>query len=237
MGGRLGLVLVLLVGLLALATLTFPLWYQTPDVTAVEVEFPELPEAVRPAFGELSRGVQQAYLDMRDDNVLMATSFVTARLAPPEPLPPEEQEAPPGLETMTVVAEGEFDRPARIAEEDLREGEEFDDRDLPPYVGLFNAEGRAIIYQDVSGARVLRIEDLQMVNGPDLRVMLSSLRAPLTGEELLEDRARIDLGPLQNPAGSQTYLDLIPREINLGDYNSIVIHNPTYGVVFAVARI
>ena len=86
--------------------------------------------------------------------------------------------------------------------------------------------GDATIYELADGSRVLRFENFDVTNGPDLHVLL----ATGTGGELGE---YVDLGSLKGNVGSQNY-DL-PADIDPADYASIVIYCEPFHVVFATA--
>jgi hypothetical protein len=218
------LLLIFLGGLLVLATFTFPMWRPSPvgELTA-QADFPELTEEQQALFQELPPATQHAYLLIRQQNVAMATALLSARLEPPLPLPPEEQEMP-SVDGATVAAQGEFG-PVTPADDD--------DRPPPALSGLHTAAGEVIIYQFPDNRKILRIEDLQVTNGPNLQLVLSTSEAPLFGEDLGRDR--INLGPLLSPAGDQNYVDVVPTEININSYRSLVIYNSTYDILFAVA--
>jgi hypothetical protein len=218
------LLLIFLGGLLVLATFTYPMWRPSPagDLTAQE-DFPELTEEQQALFVELPLATQRAYLLIRQQNAAMATELLTARLEPSIALPPEEQEMPP-VDGATVAARGEFG-PVTPASDD--------DRDPPAFSGLHTAAGEVIIYQFPDNRKILRIEDLQVTNGPNLQLVLSTDPAPMFGEDLGRDR--INLGPLLTTAGNQNYIDVVPTEININTYRSLVIYNSTYDILFAVA--
>lgn len=217
---------VLLIGsLLVLATFTYPLWRPAPPENIVEDEFPELAEELRDAFSQLPPRVQQDYLIMRQRNAPMTTALVTARLRPPEPLPLEAQEMP-DVSAASVIARGDFG-PLRLSQDEISRGE----RELPPFSHLYGSVGEVTLYQFPDRRKLLWIEDLQVVNGPNLKVMLSTNANPFTFEEMGVDY--IDLGELINPSGSQGYS--VPAELNAAAYNSVVIVDDTYNIVFSVA--
>jgi hypothetical protein len=95
-----------------------------------------------------------------------------------------------------------------------------------------DALGDVKIYRYPDERKVLRLENFSILNGPDLRVYLVSLPDPLNTEEL---GVFIDLGDLKSNSGNQNYD--IPRELNMGDYASVVIYDLVSGHIFGVARI
>jgi hypothetical protein len=94
------------------------------------------------------------------------------------------------------------------------------------------AEGTATIY-DVGSSRVLRLENFRSTNGPGLHVLLSKKVPTTTFEGAGEDA--IDLGKLKGNVGNQNYD--IPAEIDLSDYQSVVIYCVPFGVVFSSAAL
>jgi len=217
---------VLLLGsLLVLVTFTYPMWRPAPPENIVEDEFPELAEDLRDDFAQLPLAVQQDYLSMRQRNAQMSAALVEARLRPPEPLPLEEQE-PPDVSAASVIARGEFG-PLQLSQEEI----DLDERELPPYSRLYGSAGEATLFQFPDRRKLLWIEELAVVYGPNLKVVLSTNPNPLTVEELGVDY--IDLGELVNPSGSHAYT--VPTELNAAAYNSVVIIEDTYNIVFSVA--
>lgn len=224
MGIRLRWLVILFGAALVVATFTYPLWRPEPSLqVGDEFDFPELDDAQQAQFATLPLRTQRAYLDMREVNVMMAQDLLDAHLSPAEPLP-EEAQLPPETD---VVAAGEF-APVIL--------DEFSEREVQPFDSIYEASGTVVVYQFPDGRKVLRFEDLQVVNGPDLRVILSANPPPVNREELLLDRLRIDIGPLKSPVGSQNYTT-IPVEIDIDNYQSVVIYDNTYGIIFGAAVI
>ena len=92
--------------------------------------------------------------------------------------------------------------------------------------------GTATIYRLRSGDHVLRFEDFDVTNGPDLRVLLSSHPDPTTGEEL-NSSTYIELGKLKGNIGSQNY-DL-PADVDVASQRSVIIYCKPFHVIFSVA--
>jgi hypothetical protein len=84
-------------------------------------------------------------------------------------------------------------------------------------------------------SKLLRLEDFSVTNGPDLRVVLSASAAPLTREEVELSDLDLELGGLRGTVGSQNY-EIAP-EVNINQYNSVVIYSGTYNVVFSTATL
>lgn len=89
--------------------------------------------------------------------------------------------------------------------------------------------GTATIYQQEEEL-ILRLQDFMVTNGPDLHVLLSTSSNP--ADDLGE---YIDLGELKGNIGDQNYE--IPADIDLSQYQSIVIYCQPFHVVFSTAAL
>jgi hypothetical protein len=78
--------------------------------------------------------------------------------------------------------------------------------------------GTATLYELPDGGLVLRFDEFEVTNGPDLHVFLSSNPAPTGAEDMGEDS--LDLGALKG---------------NIGRYQSVLIYCVPFHVVFATA--
>lgn len=92
--------------------------------------------------------------------------------------------------------------------------------------------GTATLYQLVDGNRILRLEEFQVTNGPDLHVILATNSQPSDAESLGN---HIDLGKLKGNIGDQNYT--IPADVDLNQYGSVVIYCQPFHVVFATASL
>ncbi|MDD2857846.1 MAG: DM13 domain-containing protein [Candidatus Nanopelagicales bacterium] len=97
--------------------------------------------------------------------------------------------------------------------------------------------GTASIITLPDGKRVLRIEDLDTSNGPDLKVWLTD--APVidgpSGWLVFDDGAYVDLGALKGNKGSQNYA--IPDDADLSDLTSVSIWCDRFSVSFGAAEL
>lgn len=91
--------------------------------------------------------------------------------------------------------------------------------------------GDARIFELPDGSQIVRLEDFEVINGPDLHVILSTNPTPTTGDT----GSYIDLGGLKGNIGSQNYD--IPAETDLSQYHSVVIYCLPFHVVFASATL
>lgn len=97
---------------------------------------------------------------------------------------------------------------------------------------VHQGSGTATIYQLEDGSRVLRFEDFEVTNGPDLRVLLAAADSPSTSEELGD---YIELEGLKGNIGDQNYQ--IPDDVDLSQYSSVVIYCKPFHVVFSFASL
>lgn len=94
------------------------------------------------------------------------------------------------------------------------------------------ATGGAIIYQLADGQRILRFENFNAANGPDLRVILSSNPTVHETRDLGE---YVELGKLKGNTGNQNYD--IAADLELSKYPVVVIYCKPFHVVFATATL
>jgi hypothetical protein len=94
--------------------------------------------------------------------------------------------------------------------------------------------GTATIYQLDDGSRVLRLESLDVTNGPDLHVYLSPASGPQTSDEVTAP-GYIDLGGLKGNRGDQNYE--IPADYELPEELSVVIYCVPFHVIFSTATL
>jgi len=85
--------------------------------------------------------------------------------------------------------------------------------------------GTATIYELEDGSRVLRLEDFEVTNGPDLHVFLTPGGGNMDGY--------VDLGSLKGNIGNQNYE--IPAEVDITELDSVIIYCVPFSVLFASA--
>jgi hypothetical protein len=98
------------------------------------------------------------------------------------------------------------------------------------------ASGEALVLELKDGRTFLRLEDLEVDNGPDLFVYLSAAseaEGRANEEVFLEDF--LDLGLLKGNIGSSNYE--IPRGTDLSRYRTVMIWCRRFTVTFAVASL
>ncbi|MEX0788093.1 MAG: DM13 domain-containing protein [Anaerolineales bacterium] len=92
--------------------------------------------------------------------------------------------------------------------------------------------GLATIYLLPDGSRVLRFEDFEVLNGPDLHVWLVPID-PVPNTVGVEIEGYVELGALKGNVGNQNYD--IPPGLDLTSYRSVVIWCLPFRVPFAAA--
>jgi hypothetical protein len=92
--------------------------------------------------------------------------------------------------------------------------------------------GIGIVYRSPDGSHLLRLEDLQVTNGPALHVLLSPHSDPMSREDLTS-AGYVDLGPLKGNIGNQNYP--IPDDVDVAAQGSVIIYCMPFHVIFSVA--
>lgn len=217
---RFRLLLITIGALLVALTFTFPFWYrllqQERPVEQQEV-FPGLSAEMQAVFQSFPPDQQAAYRAIAQQDRAKAVAMIEAALQPGIPAPSDQQEMPE-MAGADAIATGNFTRidPVRWA------------------------QGNVTIYQQADDSKVLRFEEFSVANGPGLRVALA-----LTPPELPENEemngspidyilvSGLDLGPLWGTSGNQNY-DIAP-EIDLTQYDSVVIFSPSLEMIYSIA--
>ena len=113
--------------------------------------------------------------------------------------------------------------PVRLKSGEFRDGDRF-----------HKGSGQALIYNLPDGSRVLRFEDLEVTNGPDLRVILTTVADPESSEDV-HAAGYIELDKLKGNVGNQNYP--IRADADVDSFKSVVIYCKPFRVVFAVANL
>jgi len=97
--------------------------------------------------------------------------------------------------------------------------------------------GRARVIALPGGGRVLRIDDLDTSNGPDLRVWLSDapVVAGRAGWHVFDDGEYVELGRLKGNRGSQNYP--VPASVDLSRLGSLTIWCDRFNVSFGAVQL
>jgi hypothetical protein len=118
------------------------------------------------------------------------------------------EDMPEPMDSMTALFQGEF---YNIAHEGM---------------------GTATVYQLADGSRILRFENFEVLNGPELHVYLSP-GDPIPDTVGVELAGSVDLGMLKGNIGDQNYD--IPADLDLSAFDSVVIWCVPFRVPFSAA--
>lgn len=93
------------------------------------------------------------------------------------------------------------------------------------------------IVQLPDGSRVLRLENLDTSNGPDLKVWITDavVKPGKDGWDVFDDGAYLSLGKLKGNKGSQNYT--LPVKADLNKYSSVTIWCDRFNVSFGAAEL
>jgi hypothetical protein len=97
---------------------------------------------------------------------------------------------------------------------------------------IHKGSGDAGLYRLADGNHVLRLEDLDVTNGPDLHVFLVRHPGPASSSDVTEGNY-VDLGTLKGNIGNQNYA--IAAGTDLAGFTSIVVWCKAFGVLFSAA--
>jgi hypothetical protein len=97
---------------------------------------------------------------------------------------------------------------------------------------VHHGKGTATIFENDSGTKVLRFTNFESTNGPDLKVWLVKAENIKASADV-KASTWVGLGPLKGNIGDQNYV--IPSDVNLSDYKSVVIWCEQFGVLFSAA--
>jgi len=100
-----------------------------------------------------------------------------------------------------------------------------------------DTNGTAKVLELPDGDRVLRLENFETSNGPDLKVWLAA--APVIpgtdGWFVFDDDEHVDLGPLKGNIGNQNYK--IPAKVDIDQLSSVSIWCDRFSVSFGAAEL
>ena len=99
---------------------------------------------------------------------------------------------------------------------------------------IHSGAGQAVLYQLADGSRILRLQDFEVDNGPDLHVYLVPID-PVPSSVGEEIPGSVDLGALKGNIGDQNYE--IPADLDLSQVQSVVIWCQPFRVPFIAAAL
>ena len=194
---------------LAIPAVAFAWWLGSPlflNKTVIE-PFPTAEPA--PAL------VEQAAADR--------TLAETSVIAPDEPAPPPDTADVELEEPTTTTTTTATQPPEAVA---LLTGS-FKDAD-----SRHKGSGDATIFELGDGSRVLRVENLDVTNGPDLHVFLAPVADASQRADVMAE-GYLDLGELKGNRGDQNYP--IVGELDLERQWTVVIYCVPFHVIFSTA--
>lgn len=147
--------------------------------------------------------------------------------ATPTPLPESTPQASPAVAAAPVPAPSSSKKPKKAAV--IAKGTFISHE--------HGTEGTAKVIRLADGTWILRIENLDTSNGPDLKVWLSDADVieGTDGWFVFDDGAYIDLGALKGNKGNQNYE--IPASVDLDDLTSVSVWCARFSVSFGAAEL
>ena len=127
------------------------------------------------------------------------------------------------LEAMPVSMVAEKTAAVKVKSGSFRDADSF-----------HKGRGQATIYRSPDGSHLLRLENLDVTNGPDLHVVLTPHGSPDSRSDV-KVAGYVDLGKLKGNKGDQNYD--IPGQIDISAQGSVVIYCKPFAVVFSVATL
>ena len=127
------------------------------------------------------------------------------------------------MQTMMAATAAQMGEVTRVAAGNFKDADAF-----------HRGSGQALIFSAPGGGHLLRLEDLDVTNGPALHVILSPHEDPTRGDEV-KLPGYADLGPLKGNRGNQNYV--IPDGVDVSAIQSVVIYCKPFSVVFSVATL
>ena len=139
-----------------------------------------------------------------------------------------QEQAEMAMSTMAMVNMEEMEKmPPEMAEAVALSSGEFRDGD-----SFHKGSGTATLYRLENGDAVLRFEDLDVTNGPDLRVLLTPHPDP-PGKAELDEAGYLHVAKLKGNRGDQNYP--LPADVDPESFGAVVIYCMPFHVVFSVA--
>lgn len=171
-----------------------------------------------------------------------ATPPATTAVAPPEaptPTTGEPASVPSPTTAATGAAPSSAPTPSSTGPEPAPPGTEAVSGPLALLSGVFkdadsrhHGSGDATIYEQADGTRFLRLENLDVTNGPDLHVFLAPVADASEREHVMAE-GYLDLGSLKGNIGNQNYP--ITGDLDLEGEWTVVIYCVPFHVIFSTA--
>ncbi|MBN1965834.1 MAG: DM13 domain-containing protein [Anaerolineae bacterium] len=169
-------------------------------------------ELTLPGLTDLPLEEQPVIESIAREDRAYAEALIATGLAEPSIVPMADQEMPQML-APDLYATGEFTMIDAVR----------------------RASGTVMIYRQADGSWLLRLEDFEVRNGPQLHLVLSAHPEPRTPEEVREAGLGLDWGPLRGEVGSQNFQ--LPASFDMDQVQSVVIYAVMYQEVFSSAQL
>ncbi|MBQ0946677.1 DM13 domain-containing protein [Streptomyces sp. RK76] len=100
-----------------------------------------------------------------------------------------------------------------------------------------STSGTAQLVRLTDGSHVVRLENLDTSNGPDVHVWLTDapVKEGKAGWHLFDDGQYVDLGKLKGNKGSQNYV--VPADVDPSRYSSVSVWCDRFNVSFGAAEL
>ncbi|MDX3322882.1 DM13 domain-containing protein [Streptomyces violaceoruber] len=100
-----------------------------------------------------------------------------------------------------------------------------------------STSGTAQLVRLTDGSHVVRLENLDTSNGPDVHVWLTDapVKEGKAGWHLFDDGEYVDLGKLKGNKGSQNYV--VPADVDPSRYSSVSVWCDRFNVSFGAAEL
>lgn len=207
--------IVVVIGIAVGWYLISPLFINQTVDDAFPIELPDAAAASEMSGDELETtlvaAIEEAQAEDLNEEEMAQVEAQVQELSALMPDKPMDEEMPEAEAAPAALSNGQF-----VDADDFHKG-----------------SGNATVYELADGARVLRFEAFDVTNGPDLHVILSTNPNPTSRDDIGDDY--VDLGSLKGNMGNQNYD--IPADIDLSQYQSVVIYCMPFHVVFATAEL
>jgi len=128
----------------------------------------------------------------------------------------------PAKSMNDLMPKAPADQPEVVARGELRDGD-----------SSHKGSGRLTLYRLPGGPHLLRLEGINVTNGPALHVLLAEGARPTNRAEV--QQGYLDLGRLKGNIGSQNYE--FPASEDVSRFKSVVIYCMPFHVVFSTATL
>ncbi len=189
---------------------------------SVEEDMPETEQAATTATAPTEETTEEQTATTTAAPTEETTEEQTATTATEETT--EEQTATTATApTEEEVAAPEPAGPVALATGPLMDGDSF-----------HKGSGQVTLYRLEDGSQLLRLEDIEVTNGPQLHVILTPVHG-VEGRGEVYAEGYLDLGPLKGNIGSQNYE--LPPGYQVPEEMTMVIYCVPFNVVFTTAEL